>query len=744
MHASNSLSGYNSTLYDALRKFSQMGKKHRKKKNKALAQSDIAPASSTFIPAQTSSPTAASIIASKKPVIPAFWIAVIIPVICLVGAWSYPPVATPMELKSYASQIYLSGLLLLWLWLQRNHKAALLTFSPGRIAFGLLFVVGTLSLLWAANPDFWVYKWNKWYTGFVMFLLGVQIIQNEKNLSTVIHLTILGGLITAAIGIAQYLFNINVVPQTSFPSSTFGNGNMAGQVMVLIAVLPLYFLFKEKQTTGKIWFYALALTVLFTYTFYTRTRAVWLACFLEIFLVSVFILFDKKLRSTWLFWNKDKTIASIAAFGLFLVLINFNQNGFQPFWSVAIAEISSIATAMGSSAAEGEHRYLIWTAVGEMIRDNPIIGTGLGSFFHNYNTGEYINIDIMGVQRAHNDVLELAVELGAFGMLFLLGIIVTMCTLLFKLILHCDGQKRILFALLAIAVTGSMMNAQVSFPYQLPVPHIIMPFFMALIIRGSEDIESNFRFITLKPIFNKAAAAFAGLIFTFLLINDLAWMRDIHQLNRIVSRELTNTAWQPANPIFNQAYITGGRSVNQALVQIGDNQLALDVMQPLLEYWPDTTANSLIAAINYLNLGKYEESEFWARKTISSQPKGIYIGEYYLMQLFMRKEEMENLKTLYESIKDDPDNLLSMQKNTYIILHSMSINVGDTEMTSFFYEKFKESFGELASVESNQAIFYINTGNILAAEPYMRRAMELDPNIALTDSFNQILMQIPD
>ena len=121
-----------------------------------------------------------------------------------------------------------------------------------------------------------------------MFLLGVQIIQNEKNLSTVIHLTILGGLITAAIGIAQYLFNINVVPQTSFPSSTFGNGNMAGQVMVLIAVLPLYFLFKEKQTTGKIWFYALALTVLFTYTFYTRTRAVWLACFLEIFLVSVF------------------------------------------------------------------------------------------------------------------------------------------------------------------------------------------------------------------------------------------------------------------------------------------------------------------------------------------------------------------------------------------------------------------------------------------------------------------------
>jgi O-antigen ligase len=720
-----------------------MGKKHRKKKNKALAQSGIAPASTTSIPVQTSSPTAASIIASKKPVIPAFWLAVIIPVVCLVGAWSYPPVATPMELKSYTSQIYLSGLLLVWLWLQRNNKTAILTFSPGRIAFGLLFLAGTLSLLWAANPDFWVYKWNKWYAGFVMFLLGVQIIQNEKNLDSVIHLSILGGMITAAIGIAQYLFNVNVVPQTSFPASTFGNGNMAGQVMVLIGLLPLYFLFKEKQTTGKTWFYAFAIAVLFTYTFYTRTRGVWLACLLEIFLISVFIISDKKFRSSWLFWNKEKSIASIAALAFFLTLINFNQNGFQPFWSVAAFEISSIATAVGSSAAEGEHRYLIWTAVGEMIKNNPIAGTGLGSFFHNYNTGDYANYNIMGVQRVHNDVLELAVELGAIGMLFLLGIIITMCTLLFKLILRCEGQKRILFAILTIAVTGSMMNAQISFPYQLPVPHIIMPFFMALIIRGSEDIESNFRLVTLKPLFNKAAAGIAGLIFAFLLLNDLTWMRDIHQLNRIVSRELTNTAWKPANPIFNQAYITGGRSVNQALTRVGDNKLALAVIEPLLEYWPNSAANTLMAAENYLNLGQFEESEYWARKTIESQPEGAYIGQFFLMEIYMRKEEAENLKELYDSIKDDPESQLSRQQNTYNILHSMSINVGDFEMTTFYYDKFKENFGELASVEGNQAIFHINTGNIPAAAPYMRRALELNPNLALADTFNQLLMQLP-
>ena len=127
-------------------------------------------------------PAAATAIIRRRPEIPAFWIAVIIPIICLVGAWTYPPVATPMELKSYASQIYLSGLLLFWFWLQRKQPTFTLTFSPVRISLWILFLFGTLSLIWAANPDFWVYKWNKWYAAFAIFLLGYQITQTEKNL----------------------------------------------------------------------------------------------------------------------------------------------------------------------------------------------------------------------------------------------------------------------------------------------------------------------------------------------------------------------------------------------------------------------------------------------------------------------------------------------------------------------------------------------------------------------------------
>ncbi len=689
-------------------------------------------------------PAAASVIVRRKPEIPAFWIAVIIPIICLVGAWTYPPVATPMELKSYASQIYLSGLLLFWFWLQRKQPTFTLTFSPVRISLWILFLFGTLSLIWAANPDFWVYKWNKWYAAFAIFLLGYQITQTEKSLDTIVSLTIAGGLIVAFIGIAQYLFGFTLLPQTSFPSSTFGNGNMAGQVMVLTAPLPLYFIFKEKISTNKLWFYALSLSVLSAYAFYTKTRAVWLACGLESFLVLTFILLDKKNRNSWLFWNKEKSIAATGSVLLFLTLINFNGNGFLPFWEIAASELASIAVSVGSSAAEGEPRYLIWNTVVEMIKDSPIIGTGLGSFFEIYNTGGYSNPSILGVQRVHNDVLELFVETGAVGILILLGIIVTMCLLLYKLLLHSNGYKRLLFTLLIIQVTGSMLNAQVSFPYQLPVPLVIMPFFLALVIKGAEDIEANTVSVSLKPWFSKLVTPLALIIFVFITVNDLLWFRDIHILNRILKEQKTNSVWQPINPIYNQVYITATRSVHEAYKNENNGLSIQNIVNPVVEYWPDVLAHQVMSAENFLKQGNFEQAEYWALKMAESQMSGYYFSELFLMDIYQKTGDAEKYAEIYEKLKINPESSLRIHSNTYNMLHSMSINLQDYEMTTYFFEKYLEYHDEFAPVLVNQVIFYMNNGLVAEAIPIMRRSLELDPKLPQADQFKQIMAQNPD
>ena len=707
-----------------------MGKKNRQKRLRDAASQ-----------AGTNNPNPKAIV-YRKPEISPFWVALTIPMVCLVGAWTHPPVATPMELKSIASQIYLSGLLLLWLWMQRNQSACTLTFSPGRICFGLLFIAGTLSLLWASNPDFWVYKWNKWFTGFVMFLMGLQMAQSEKNLDTVLKLVILGSLGTALIGIAQYLFLFDQIPQTSFPSSTFGNGNMAGQVMVLTFPLTLYFFFKPQSSRTSTWFYALTLAALLLYTFYTRTRAVWMASLLEIGLIALFILLDRGKRAGWLHWNKDKTVAAIASFVLLAVLVNFNSEGFQPFWQIAVYELSSIATSVGTAAEQvGGERYLIWGSAIELIKERPFIGAGLGNFFEVYNNGSHVNVGILGVQRVHNDTLELVVELGAMGFLLLLGIIFTMCWLIYKLILKSEGQNRILYALIIIAVTGNMLNAQLSFPYQLPVPTIIMPFLMALVIKGSEDLELNTFAINLKQGVNKAFIAAAGLIFVLISVNDLAWLRDFNRMNDIMKTLDRNTVWEPINPVYNQAYITAGRSISEALRPTDQQLVALNIITPALNYWPNSLANALMACELFKSLGDLEQEEVWARKAISNESPGIYLGEFYLMEIYLQTGRTEELGQLYEYLKNQPESLLAKQKNTYNMLHSLSINLSDYDMTMEYFNKYNELFGEYAPVIANQAIFYINTGRIPEAIPYMIRALELEPRLSIADQFRSFISQ---
>ena len=58
-----------------------------------------------------------------------------------------------------------------------------------------------------------------------------------------------------------------------------------------------------------------------------------------------------------------------------------------------------------------------------MFVDSPIIGTGLGSFSQNLGNEGYATWVINNTFRVHNDLLELAVELGLIGILIFLSVV---------------------------------------------------------------------------------------------------------------------------------------------------------------------------------------------------------------------------------------------------------------------------------------------------------------------------------
>jgi tetratricopeptide (TPR) repeat protein len=100
------------------------------------------------------------------------------------------------------------------------------------------------------------------------------------------------------------------------------------------------------------------------------------------------------------------------------------------------------------------------------------------------------------------------------------------------------------------------------------------------------------------------------------------------------------------------------------------------------------------------------------------------------------------MKEVYDTLRSKPEAELMANENTYRMLQSTSINLGDYENSTYFYEKYLEHFGEDAQVVANEAIHFYNTGNLQAAIPYMQRAIELDPALPVADQFMQLLMQM--
>ena len=667
---------------------------------------------------------------NKSDTIPIYWLVSLLPLLALVGAWTTPALANPDLLKAMTAQIYLSALLVFWCWQNRHAPYLNLHCTTVRLLFSAFFVFGSLSALWSVNVDFFIYKWLMWYAGALTFFFVLQINHTKENLHAIFNAIVLAGVVTSVIGIAQYLFLLEVLPQNSFPASTFGNGNVAGQVIVLCFPAGIYLFLKQNSHKAPDWIYALALALMLVFAFYTQSRGVWLAVSLEIVLIALFVLLDKHQRPQWLYWNRNKKKASLAALLLLTVLINFDNQGFQPFSNIAAKQISSIAISVGY---ERSPRYLEWTSALEMIKDNPFIGTGLGSFLENYNQGYHTTILTWNTKTVHNDLLELGVELGAVGYLIFIALVVCMIKLVIDLANKSSGPQRLAYAATFIALTGTMFNAQLSYPYQLPVPLIMLPLYAALIIKGAEE-HTPWEKLKVKPLsvpswFSRAALSSAAVLLIVISTINGQWFRAYSDLSHKIETPSVPSTFRPDLLVFHQELIPILRSLSLSLEHQGMHRQALSLTPLLLDYWPEEPMNTILHATSYLSLGNYKEVERLVATIKSRQPVGSYIAEYLLLEVYQQQGETDKIRDLYQYLASEPEDSLRWHSKPYKTLLFLSLGLKDYPRTQFFYDQYLKYFTTTAQLESNMAFFYMNTEQEEKALPHMTRALELDPGV---------------
>lgn len=302
-----------------------------------------------------------------------------------------------VDYKSYAVSI--GFLLLLLLEALRLFKKPEISFSPLELFLALYVGWTCLSYFWSP-VDLAVLE----YLGRFLPCVGIYLLvrQEPKEVEGTTRLLTWMGLafLVALYGLLQEV-GLDFVPVYAQNGSstrvfaTFGNPNLYAAFLVLTAPVTLLSPFSGK---GRRWETPLRtawLVVIVANLFFTWSRAGFLAGSIEFFLVA--FLLGRQV------WADRKWRIGLAAMSLLVLLGG--------------------ACMVYKVGARPTDRLEIWKGAVHMMLDKPLQGWGVGQFslnFQPYMTEELstqVLKDNTFAEHAHNEILELGVELGLVGLL---------------------------------------------------------------------------------------------------------------------------------------------------------------------------------------------------------------------------------------------------------------------------------------------------------------------------------------
>lgn len=232
----------------------------------------------------------------------------------------------------------------------------------------------------------------KWFEYIIIFLAIKDVIE-PKKIKKIIFIILLSATLIGIDGLFQHFFGFDFIrhrksveiPPTGSKdviTATFKHYNDFGAYLVVVLSLAFIYSFKDKKYFIKFLFLTI---ILFFCLLFTYSRGAWLGFLLSILFASFFL----------------KRRFFIFLVLLFLVFFIFNPMLKERFYFT-----------FSNTGDSG--RFSLWKTAFLMIKDNPFLGKGIGTFMdysHIYNKE-------LGYQYAHNSYIQIAAETGIFSLLF--------------------------------------------------------------------------------------------------------------------------------------------------------------------------------------------------------------------------------------------------------------------------------------------------------------------------------------
>ncbi|MDY7025295.1 MAG: O-antigen ligase family protein [Pseudomonadota bacterium] len=586
------------------------------------------------------------------------------------------PVVDHLQVKNTFAERWLAIILILWFLMSYWKKQLILPKNPLAVGLSVLGIVAVLSLFWSTFTGHTLAKLMLWFGPVVLIFLFYQTIQARWQLERIAQGVFIAGVGVALIGCGQYLFDWQLVAQAANPSSTFGNKNMACHMVVLAMPLAFYFLLARQQSVVMDSLYAAGMMVMAAFLFYTTTRSAWGAVFVELILLTGFMLVARK----HLVFSKQKLVViALALVGLGL-MVHLNKDFLDPNRETIVSVFNIFTNHAGSALNEGMKggniRFTIWDSTFELIKESPLIGYGLGTFFNVY-PDSYV-FGGHSVRYAHNEFLELAVELGALGLLIVAICMILALAMVLRVLKRGAGRDKVLvFAVLA-AIVGTSMNAGYSFVYSHIAPMLLLGchFFILMALYehysqttpaaqlSGEDqqpmklgrewlIEGDKKLFLILPVTLLASAVF---------VLNVYWQRYIDDLNHNIRKG----GWDKAIvlpkaeilqlPNFNWVYYGAASGFQNTAPELSKNFSAT-----LYEAYPRHYNNQMILINHYLRDGQPDEALKVTLDTIEVRPIGTLRPYLIALQLLRNQQNelafsqmMQEVEQVYDKERQIP------------------------------------------------------------------------------------------
>jgi O-antigen ligase len=269
----------------------------------------------------------------------------------------------------------------------------------------IFLLLSTVSIAFSTNLNSSLEELARLLSIFSAFILGLLLIKNKHDLTSLIKIIIYSAIIPAIVALKQLITNTGLTDDgaTNRLLGTFAHPNMLGFFLAFISALALFAYLKnrkEKIETNFFGFIFLVATAVLALTF---ARGAWIAFFIFIIIVGL-VKFRLVLLSMVLVFC-----------ALYLTVIPIQTRVDSVFEH---RSYSSIAW-----------RYQLWQDEYTYFKKEPLTGYGLGtaSQIIQKNRGEKL-----GSSEPHNDYLKIAIESGFLALLAYLWLVIRTNVFLLK------------------------------------------------------------------------------------------------------------------------------------------------------------------------------------------------------------------------------------------------------------------------------------------------------------------------